>query len=478
MSERPPAAAALAVAVALLCSACLKVGPDYAPPPANLPPDWAGGAGFDAGRSPAPLWWGVFRDPMLDELVRRAVAHNRDVAAAVASVRASRAARRGAVAAYFPTLDASGDYRRRRPSATNFSPTAAREFDDWSFGFDSGWEIDLFGGIRRSNEQAAAELEAAGADLDDALVSVLAEVARNYVEVRSLAARLAIARDNAASQGETLDVTRWRYEAGLSPALDVEQARSSLAQTLARVPELDTERIAAANRLAVLVGEPAGSLDAELAAAAPVPSVPSRVAIGIPTDLLRRRPDVAAAERRLAAATAAIGVAKADLYPRLSLTGTFGVAATDFSRLDTAAARGYSIGPTLSWNLFDAGRLRSVVTERSAEADRALAQWEAAVLAAYEEVVNALAGFANQQRRLEALDEGRAAAREAQRLARLQYEHGELEFDRVLEAERQTLVLEEAHAISRAAVATGLVAVYKALGGGWQAFSCDDGGCR
>jgi NodT family efflux transporter outer membrane factor (OMF) lipoprotein len=469
----------VAAVVSLLCSSCL-VGPDYKPPDASLPPGWPApvGGGLAAEAYAPDGWWKNLGDPLLDDLVERAVASNRDVTRAVAQVRAARAARSGAVAALFPTLDASVEYKRRRPSASTVSPDAKREFNDYAAGFDSSWEVDLFGGLRRSSEQAAADLEAAGADLDDVLVSVLAELARNYVEYRSLQARITIAEDNARSQGETLDLATWRYQAGLAGALDVDQAEYNLAETRSRIPALETQRVAAANRMAVLLGLPAGSLDAELARPAPVPTPPASVAVGVPTDLLRRRPDVAAAERRLAAATAAIGAAKADLYPKLSLSGTFGVSATDFARLDSGAARGYAIGPTLTWNLFDAGRIRSVVNQRSAEADAALAAWESTVLAAFEEAANALVAFVQEQQRRDRLGEARTAARKAQELARMQYESGVLDFQRVLEAERATLVFEESFAISQASVTSDLVAIYKSLGGGWETVSCSDDGCR
>jgi NodT family efflux transporter outer membrane factor (OMF) lipoprotein len=487
MSERR-ASRALAAVVSLACASCLKVGPDYAPPATVLPPDWSAplAAQVVPAAAPAPGWWRELGDPVLDAFVERAISENREVVRAVAQVRAARAARRGAAAEYFPTLDAAAGYQLRRPSSTTASPTDSstdapsrdREFDDFFVGFDSAWELDLFGGIRRSNEQAARELEAAGADLGAVLVSVLAELASNYVEVRSLQARLAIAEDNARSQSDTLDLARWRYEAGLVGALDVEQATYNLAQTRARIPDLQTFLAAAANRVAVLLGTPAGSVDAELARREPVPAPPRDVAIGLPTDLLRRRPDVVAAERRLAAATAAIGVATAELYPKLSLSGSFEISATDIARLDTAAARGFAVGPTVRWNIFAGGRLRALVAQRSAEADAALAAWESAVLAAYEEAQNALVAFAQEQRRLERLAEARTAARKAQELARMQYESGVLDFQRVLEAERATLTFEESFAISQAAVTSNLIAIYKALGGGWEMAACDDDRCR
>ncbi len=482
-------ARALVAAVSLACASCLKVGPDFEQPASVLPSDWSAplAAQVAAGPAPDPAWWAAFGDPVLDDLVARSISGNRDVVRAVAQVRAARAAKRGAAAAYFPTLDASAGYQRRQLSSSADSstdpdtePTADRNRvrDDFSAGFDSAWEIDLFGGIRRSNEQAARELEAAGADLDAILVSVLAELAGNYVEFRSLQARIQVAEDNARSQAETLDLTRWRFDAGLVGALDVEQATYNLAQTRARVPELRTQLDAASNRVAVLLGEPAGNVRGDLARRTPVPAPPQGVAIGLPADLVRRRPDVVAAERRLAAATAAIGVATADLYPKLSLSGTFEVSASDVARLDSAAARGFSVGPTLRWNIFSGGRLRALVAQRSAEADAALAAWEGTVLVAFEEAQNALTAFAEEQLRLERLAEARAAARKAQELARMQYESGVLDFQRVLEAERATLTFEESYAVSQAQVTSHLVALYKALGGGWEMADCSGDSCR
>ncbi len=484
MSERL-AGRALLAATGLLCASCM-VGPDYKSPVPVAPSGWPqaleGGVVEDAAAAAATTdvgqtWWKTLGDPLLDDLIARAIAGNTDVGHAIAQVRVARAARSGASAALFPDLDATVDYQRRQSPGTTVSPTSSREFNDYSVGFDSAWEIDLFGGLRRSNEKAAAELEAAGADLREVLISVLAEVARNYVEVRSLQARLTIATDNVRSQRDTADLVRWRFQAGLANALDVDQAEYNLAETRSRVPALETELAAARNRIAVLTGASAGSLDAELATAGPIPSPPANVTVGLPADLLRRRPDVAAAERRLAAATAAVGVATADLYPSLSLSGSFTIAATDVAALDSAAARGFSVGPTLRWNLFDAGRLRSVVAERSAQADAALADWQAAVLAAYEETANALVAYAREQERRDRLAEARAAARKAQELARAQYQNGLVDFQRVLEAERAVFGFEESLAVSEAEVVTDLVALYKALGGGWKSVECRDDGC-
>lgn len=479
MSER--AVRLFSVLLAMTATAC-SVGPDFRPPDATLPPAWASPlqAGLEALPEMDARWWEQFHDPKLEDLLSRAVAGNTDVAEALARIRAARAVRGGALAGFFPQLDSVDEYSRRQVSgATGSLPvlSSSREFDNWGAGFDSTWEIDVFGGQRRAYEKASAEVDAAGADLHAALVSVLGEVARNYVEMRSLQARIAIAQQNAASQLETLDLVRWRHDAGLAGALDVEQATYNRDETRSRVPALEIQLAAARHRIAVLLGLEAGALDTELAEARPLPPVPASLSVGIPADLLRRRPDVVAAEKRLAAATAAIGVATADLYPKLSLSGSFSVSASDITSLDAVAARGFSIGPTLRWNLFDAGRLRSVVNVRSAEADAAVAAWESTVLTASEEVENALVGFVREQQRRELLASARDAAKRALGLARLQYENGLVDFQRVLEAQRSVFVYEESLAVCEASVRTNAVAIYKALGGGWQDVRCGDSAC-
>jgi multidrug efflux system outer membrane protein len=483
MSEGGFARAVLAAATALVCSSCL-VGPDYKPPAMGVSAQWNAPLerGLTTGPAPAPgqpdigrLWWKSLGDPQLDDLIARAIAGNTDVKVAVARIHAARAARKRTVAAFFPVLDSTVAYDRRRSSGA--VTTTSREFNSYAAGFDSSWEIDLFGGLRRGTEQAGAELEAAEGDLGAVLVSILAEVALNYVEMRSLQARISIAESNAESQRETLDLARWRFQAGLAGFLDVEQADYNLAQTRSRIPALEIELAAARNRIAVLLGLRAGSLDAGFATRRPVPAPPPRVVVGLAADLLRRRPDVAAAERRLAAATAAVGVATAELYPKLTLSGTFSIAATDVADLDSAAARAWSVGPALRWNLFDVGRIRGLIEQRSAESDAALAAWEAAVLAAGEEAENALVAYAREQERRDRLTEAHDAARRAQELARLQYENGLVDFQQVLEAQRATFGFEESLAVSEAAVITHLVALYKALGGGWETVACDDDGC-
>jgi NodT family efflux transporter outer membrane factor (OMF) lipoprotein len=476
----------VAALAALTLSSCVLVGPDYREPPTPKPSRWVAELerGLVSGAPSMSRWWSVFGDPLLDDLVGRAVTTNLDVTDALARVREARARRVVAGAEIFPSVDATGTYQREKSSVAfgndnggassgNFDRTS----DFYSTGFDASWEVDIFGRRRRALEQTTAELESSTASLRDTLVSVASEVARNYVETRSLQSRIAIAETNVASQSESLDLVKWRYKAGLVGGLDVDQATYNLANTRARIPQLETELAAARNRIAVLLGLPPGAVDEDLAAPAPVPVVPVEVAVGVPADLLRRRPDVAAAERQLAAATAAIGVATADLYPTLTLNGTIGFSASDFADIGTGASERWGFGPSVRWNIFDAGRIRAQIRARSAQADQALAAYESAVLKAYEEAENALVAYVREQVRRDHLVEAVTAAESALKLARTQYASGVIDFQQVLEAQRAQLAFQESLAVSAASVATDLVALYKALGGGWEAAYCGTHEC-
>lgn len=482
-----PAIVLLSAAFAVVLSSCVLVGPDYDEPATPKPSRWVAELerGLVGGEAETAQWWSVFGDPLLDDLVQRAVTTNLDVTEALARVREARARRAIAGAEIFPSVDATGSYERRRSSVAfgddddggGGSGDFDRTSDVFSTGFDASWEIDIFGRRRRALEQTSAELAAFQASLRDALVTVVSEVARNYMEVRSLQWRIAIAETNVASQADSLDLVTWRFKAGLVGGLDVDQATYNLANTRARIPELDTQLVAARNRIAVLLGLPPGAVDEDLGVVAPVPAVPVSVAVGVPADLLRRRPDVAAAERQLAAATAAIGVATADLYPTLTLNGTIGFSASDLADIGTGASETYGFGPSIRWNVFDAGRIRAQIRERSAQADQALAAYESAVLNAYEEAENALVAYVREQIRRDHLVEAVAAAESALSLARTQYESGVVDFQQVLEAQRAQLTFQESLAISTAAVATDLVALYKALGGGWESSYCGTHEC-
>ncbi|HEX7127352.1 MAG TPA: efflux transporter outer membrane subunit [Thermodesulfobacteriota bacterium] len=471
----------LVAAVGVAAAGCAAVGPDYAPPEPAVPSVWhaelAPGVST-AVEEPEALgrWWATLDDPVLTRLVERAVAGNLELKRAQARVREARARRRQVAADYLPSLDASASVNRQRSSEETgaggasgpgfaIGPDTTRTL--YSTGFDASWELDLFGGSRRAVEAATASLQASQEDLRHTLVSLLSEVGQNYVDVRTTQARIAIAERNLDVQRETYEIARFRFEAGLVTQLDVEQARYNLEQTSAAIPALRIQLAEARHRLAVLLGDQPGSLDAELAAAAAVPDVPAGVAIGVPAGVLRRRPDVRRAERELAAQTARVGVATAELYPAFSLIGSIGLEALSLSNLFTASARTAALGATGLWTVFDAGRLRANVRIESALQEQALLAYESAVRTALEETENALVAFAEEQARRSALRAGTAAAERAATLARQQYESGLLDFQQVLDAQRTLLSLQDQLAASEGAVVSNLIALYKALGGGW-----------
>jgi len=472
----PALAAALALgtgaALAALAAGC-AAGPDYVAPDPGAPAAWSASAQEGVrpeAADPETLarWWTTLDDPVLDGLIARAVAGNQDLAQARGKLREVRAQRGLAGADFFPTLDAAASASRSRSSETAGGGNIGNAY---RAGFDATWELDLFGGKRRALEAARADVGAGEADLRDVLVSLLAEVAVSYVDVRSFQERLAFAHANLTAQKETYDLARWRAEAGLTTALDVEQARLNLEQTRARIPSLATGLEQAENRLAVLVGEPAGALRAVLEPVAPIPAAPPGVAVGVPADALRQRPDVRRAERRLAAQTARIGVAKARRLPSLSLAGSIGLEALvpgDLLLGDALAASGRS---SLGWALFDAGRLRTQVTVEDARRAQALAAWRAAVLTALEDVNNTLTSYANEQSRRASLANAAEAARLAADLARDQYTSGLIDFQTVLDAQRSLLSLQDQLAVSEGAVTTDVIRLYKALGGGWAALA-------
>jgi len=471
-TARPPICAPLLLLIAaalLSIGGCAPVGPDYAPPPIGAPDAWhaRGGEGLDAGRpDPKTLadWWTGLGDPALSALIARAAVGSPDVREAQARVREARARRGLSKAALFPTLDAGGSALSVRTSANSGEGAEHRLF---AAGFDAGWELDVFGGVRRSVEAAEADLAASREDLRDVTVTLLGEVGLNYVDVRTFQARLAAAEKNIAVQEKTLELVRSRFEAGLSDELAVEQAIYGLEEARSQPPALRAGLDAARNRLAVLLGDPPGAVHEELSAPGPIPVPPPAVAVGVPADALRNRPDVRRAERLLAAQTARIGAAVADLYPRFRLWGSIGLESISEGRLFEKASRRWNLGPSISWNLFDAGAIRRNIEVQSALQEQHLARYEAAVLAALEEAENAMVAYAEEHLRRESLAAAAEAARRAALLARERFAAGLVDFTSVLDAERSLLSLEDGLARSEGAVASTLVRLYKALGGGW-----------
>lgn len=481
-----PVAPVVAMAVALLAG-CAPVGPDYVPPAGSVPHAWLGAGSADASATapaapglpsaaePAPAlpadevlaeWWRSFEDPLLTDLITRMIAANRDLRQAEARLREARARRDLAAAERWPTLDLGGSARR---SKSGGSAGVGRIGNLYQAGFDAGWELDLFGGRRRGLEAADAQLEASAAELQDVLVSLAAETALNYIELRAAQARLAVAQANLALQGASADLARWRWQAGLASRLDVDQALASLEQTRAQLPSLHTELVQAGNRLAVLLGREPAALSPVAAEAGAIPAVGGQIAVGIPAEALRRRPDVRRAERELAAQTAQVGVATAARYPAFSLFGSIGLEALTPAGLLDAGARTFSLGANGLWPLFDAGRIRHGIAIETARQEQALGLYEAAVLTALQEVEDALVSYADEQSRQQALLAAGESAARALALAQDSYAGGLIDFQVVLDSQRTLLTVQDQIASSAAAVSANLVRLYKALGGGWQA---------
>jgi len=451
---------------------CATVGPNYVPPRTTPPAAWntplQGGITVSADPKNLAAWWTTFNDPALSRLIDRAVAGNLDLKKAAARIREARARRGLSKAGLYPTLDASGSASRSRGSA-DMGPVATTDL--FSAGLDASWEIDLFGGVRRSVEAADADLQAAGEDLHNTLVSLLAEVGLNYVDLRTAQARLSVTETSLKSLEETHILAQWRAQAGLGDELAVEQARYNLESARSQIPTLLTAIAEAQNRLAVLLGEAPGAVHAELSKPEPLPSLPPEVAIGVPADLLRQRPDVRRTERQLAAQTARIGVATADLYPKLKLSGAIGLQALTFGGLFNTANAFSSGSSGLTWRVFDAGAIRKNIEIQSALQEQSLIAYESAVLGAQEEAENAIMAFAQEQRRRQSLAEAARSAQAAAELAGIKYRAGLIDFTAVLEAERSLLGFRDQLAQSDGAIVTNLVRLYKALGGGWTALS-------
>ncbi|MHB1402394.1 MAG: efflux transporter outer membrane subunit [Thiobacillus sp.] len=451
-------------------SGCAAVGPDYVPPATETPAGWvrldpeAQPVAHAAASGDLGQWWQNLNDPLLSGLIDEALQASPDLRSAQAKLRETRARRTVAAAGQYPSVTASGSASRSR-SSEEAGSGATRNF--FSAGFDASWEIDVFGGVRRGVEAAAADLESAVASLHDTQVSLASEVALTYVEVRAQQTRLGVARANLASQSETLQLTDWRAQAGLVSSQDVEQARSNREQTRAQIPALETSLAEAEHRLDFLLGRVPGTLHARLAATGELPTVPGRIAVGIPADTLRQRPDVRAAERRLAAETARVGVAEAARYPSFDLSGSIGLEALTLGGLGSGGAAS-SLLAGITGPVFNAGRLRAQVEIQDAVREQAQVTYEQTVLTALQEVENALVALARNRERVEALAIAAESAGNAAQLARQRYSAGLIDFQSVLDTERSVLSAEDSLASSRADGVLALIRLYKALGGGWS----------
>ena len=458
--------ACVAALLAVALGGCAAVGPDYSEPQLAVPAGWSAGTGTDAMDAVLlARWWHGFGDPVLDRLVADALAANLDLAQARARLREARARRGVAGAALAPSVDASLSGSRSRSSGQSGSGST-REL--YSAGFDASWELDVFGGLRRSVEAAQADLEASVESLSDTRVSLAAEVALNYIDLRTAEQRLAIAEESIAYRGENHQIIRWRQQAGLVSELDLAQATTDLESTRAVLPPLRTAVTEAKNRLAVLLGRNPGELESLVHADRPIPLAAAEIVAAIPADTLRQRPDVRAAERRLAAQTARLGEAEAARYPSFRLSGSLGLEALELDALADRDANTHSLFGGITAPVFNAGRIAANIEIQDALVEQARLAYRAAVLAALEEVENALTAVANTDARRAKLAEAAAAARTTLAIAEYRYASGLADFLSVLDAQRTQLSLDEQLAGSTGELARAQIRLYKALGGGWS----------
>lgn len=466
---------------AALLSAC-AVGPDFKAPQPDLPQQWRSSA--VANNEVETQWWKQFHDATLDELVQRAQSNNAEVQIAMLRVAQSRVQRGATAGARWPTVNASGAYQRERQSENGtttrmidlIAPAGNRDqivsllsepFSVYQGGFDVGWELDLWGRVRRSLEAADASVRLSEADLRDAQLSLIAEIVRGYLELRGVQEQLRIATADAAASADLVELTEYRVKGGLVDQLDLATQRARLADASASIPPLRQQEVQLLSALAVLLNVPPGALDTQLAAATPTFALPPTIASGVPSEIARRRPDIRRAEAQLHAATAEIGIAVADLYPRFTLTGSFAQQSLHASDFTEWGSRQWSIGPSLSLPIFDGGRRRAVVEVRKLEQQQAAVTYQQTVLRAWHEIETALSGYSAEQERNRELATALAASRDAYEIARVRYDHGLINYLAELDARRTLLQTERANSQSNIQLGTQLVAVYKALGGGW-----------
>jgi multidrug efflux system outer membrane protein len=457
----------------VLALAACAVGPDYKAPDTaaaqlSAANDPAAKAEFDRSRFES-IWWKQFDDPVLNQLVSQSLQGNRELRVAFARLKAARAIRDDVSNDALPTVTSrvSSDLGKGQiPGQTDDRVNSER----YDLGLDMAWELDLFGRIQRQLEASEAQQDVAQADLQQLQVSLIAELVDAYGQLRGAQLREKIALANLKTQQDSRGITESLRDAGVGNDLDVVRADARLAQVEATVPQLQAEQVRARNRIATLLGQRPDALSVDLSPAQ-LPAIAKALPVGDPGELLKRRPDVRSAERQLAAATANIGVATADLFPRVSLSGFLGFTAGRGSQLGSSAAQAWALGPSITWAAFDLGSVRARLRGANADAEGALANYEQQVLLALEESENAFSDYSKRQQRLLALLRQSEASRKAADLASIRYREGTVDYLILLDAERERLSAEDAQAQGEVDLYRGIVAIYKALGGGWQAES-------
>jgi NodT family efflux transporter outer membrane factor (OMF) lipoprotein len=451
----------------------MRVGPDYEPPEPDVPDVWSQelAEGLEEGEADLQTWWTTLDDPVLNTLILRSTEGNRDLAMAAARVREAQARYGIATGGRWPNVDGYGSYQREQLSEDFASDPDNRVDDYYATGLEASWELDFWGRIARQIESADASFAASVETYRDVMVLLYAELAIEYINLRTQQERLRYAMANAEAQRQTLKLVEDRYRAGLVPSLDVRQAELNVATTESTIPIFRTSIAQAIHRMSILLGEPPGALRGELAAPLPIPVVPDTVLVGIPADVLRQRPDIRAAERELAAQTARIGVATAELYPAFRLPGSIGWEGIYESGTDllTGGTLVWSLGAVFRWNIFDGGRVRNQVKVEDARTEQALAFYEKTVLEALGDFEDSIVAYAQERQRQEALVRSVEAAQASAELARTLYRTGLTDFQTVLDLERSRFRQEDSLAESEGLVTVNLVRIYRALGGGWGA---------
>jgi outer membrane protein, multidrug efflux system len=448
-----------------------KVGPNYKTPKTTVPDQFV--AASHPQTAPLANWWTALKDPVLDSLIERAVRGNLDLQLAQARVREARAQRGVVKGDLLPDVDASGSYQRSRFSKNSFpddtgGSTNSVDGDLYQAGFDASWEIDVFGRVRRNIEAADADIESAIEDRRNILVTLLAEVARNYTDLRAAQRQADIARANLKAQQETMELTRVRFEAGLVSNLDVARAEAQVQTTASQIPQFEITERQSIHLLSVLVGREPAALVQALSAKSAIPNTPPEVPVGLPSELVRRRPDIRRAERDLAAATARIGVATADLFPRFSITGALGLSSAKIGNLGESDSGFWSIIPGVSLPIFNRGRIRSNIAVQNAREEQALTVYEQTVLTSLREVEDALVAFSKDRNRRQTLARAVDANRRAVDLANQLYRQGLTDFLSVLQSQKDLFESEDSLTQSDRSVTADFIALYKALGGGWE----------
>jgi NodT family efflux transporter outer membrane factor (OMF) lipoprotein len=467
------------ICLAILLGGCASVGPDYQRPVLAAPAQWTESR-EQAGAALAleeVAWWRAFGDPVLNALIEQAARTNLDLEQARARLLQARADVTKAGAAALPSVQATGSVTRTQGGTSTItsgasSPESLATAAGTIFqaGFDASWEIDVFGGTRRSVEAARARLQASVEDLRSTLLTLLGDVAKNYADLRANQAQLEITRRNVAAQQQTVEVTRERFKLGLTSYLDVAQAEAQKAATASNLPTIEAAIKQSIHRLGILLGKEPNALKTELAAIRPLPQSNRVMATGLPSDLLARRPDLRQVERQLAAASADIGAATAELYPKFDLTAGLGLQGNDVSKfLKISSGRYWSVVPGVTWNLFDGGKARAAVKNKRTVYQENLAKYRASFIKALEDVENALAAYYAEQTKRLILAESVRANAEAVTLARERYRKGLTNFLDVLTAENSLYTAQSNLSKSEANLLTDLISLYKALGGGWDA---------